>query len=286
MSTSPSSDEMEHKAGAPDPRRAPGSPLFQRPPGWLHGGFAVLGLFYFLIFLQTTRDAPIICFLTAVSNVLPAWALSLAVIAAVRSGLARLPRAQQIALHLPIGLAYSAVWYMLLNVCLALMATPFRGAFVMRVLTGPVLYWQCYQGLLVYGFVALAATFEVLIERPHAIAAAESSAGDAGATLLVRRGELMHPVPIGDIMLIKGADDYCEVFTTAGAYLARVTLKTLMARLEGRRFVRVHRSYAVNLDHLAHVERVGGGRMEVQLTNGMIAPASRAGARLLKTLSI
>lgn len=74
-----------------------------------------------------------------------------------------------------------------------------------------------------------------------------------------RRVYLLRP---DDIAWLKAADDYCEVGLTDGRTLLNGA--TLLATLAsaGDRFVRVHRSYAVNSAHVTGVEaRPGGGRL-------------------------
>lgn len=253
---------------------------------WLHAPFAGLTLIYVLIFLQTTSDGLVSNVESAIANVLPAWILSFGVAAIVDRGLIRLPSQLQIAVHIPLALGFTASWYMLLNLCRALSAVPDLGRFEMNVLTGPALYWQSFQGLLLYVAIALGATLRAVTRRlePLAIDPSPSRAAADPKPLLMRRGEQVRPVRPEDIILVRGADDYCEVFTNGGPHLARVTLSALFARLEGAAFVQVHRSWVVNMSRVSRVESVGGGRMQVEMDNGLTAPASRAGARRLREL--
>ena len=253
---------------------------------WLHAPFAGLTLIYVLIFLQTTSDGLVSNVEGAIANVLPAWILSFGVSAIVDRGLIRLPSQLQIAVHIPLALGFTASWFMLLNLCRALSAVPDLGRFEMDVLTGPALYWQSFQGLLLYVAIALGATLRAVTRRlePLAIDPLRSRVAVDPTPLLMRRGEQVRPVRPEDIILVRGADDYCEVFTNAGPHLARVTLSALVTRLEGAAFVRVHRSWVVNMSRVSRVESVGGGRMQVEMDNGLTAPASRAGARRLREL--
>lgn len=60
-----------------------------------------------------------------------------------------------------------------------------------------------------------------------------------------------------DILYIEGLKDYVKVFTsnTPNPYLSLTSLKQLEARLPGDRFMRIHRSFIVNLQKINTVER-------------------------------
>ncbi|MCC6550170.1 MAG: DNA-binding response regulator, partial [Ignavibacteriaceae bacterium] len=57
-------------------------------------------------------------------------------------------------------------------------------------------------------------------------------------------------VKLADIVLIKANDDYTIVTTTASGYILRKTMKTWEEILPVEKFMRVHRSYIINTDHV------------------------------------
>jgi two-component system LytT family response regulator len=64
----------------------------------------------------------------------------------------------------------------------------------------------------------------------------------------------------------------------------RETMKLLESRLDPARFVRIHRSYLLNLDRLARIDSEGGEPKAVVLGDGTRLPLSRSGYGRLKAL--
>lgn len=66
------------------------------------------------------------------------------------------------------------------------------------------------------------------------------------------KGEIRR-VPVDSIEFVRAESDYVELFTkTEKLYFAR-TLQSLQQELPANRFVRVHRSYIVNLRHITRI---------------------------------
>ena len=55
-----------------------------------------------------------------------------------------------------------------------------------------------------------------------------------------------------------------------------VTLTALEARLDPASFLRIHRRYIVNMDHVAAIAPIDGSRFEVTMRDGTVLAASRA----------
>lgn len=119
-------------------------------------------------------------------------------------------------------------------------------------------------------YLALAAVFaalmveQVRLLRRPAEAPETATASQLERTDVVRisDGRRVHLLRSDDIAWLKAADDYCEVGLTDGRTLLNgATLLATLAAGRGR-FVRVHRSYAVNPRHITGAEvRPGGGRL-------------------------
>src|SRR5207249_6893296 len=78
-------------------------------------------------------------------------------------------------------------------------------------------------------------------------------------------------------------DDYVGLHTKGKVHLKQQTLAGLEQSLDPNRFVRIHRSYVLNVDRLARLETEGEGRAAV-LVDGTRLAVSRAGYARLKAL--
>jgi DNA-binding LytR/AlgR family response regulator len=97
--------------------------------------------------------------------------------------------------------------------------------------------------------------------------------------LALRDGSRTHRVAEGDMIAIRAADDYCDVALTGGRdLLVTLTLAKLLETLPPR-FMRVHKSHAVNRAHVAGAApRPGGGTLLI-LSDGSEIPVGRTYAR-------
>lgn len=105
--------------------------------------------------------------------------------------------------------------------------------------------------------------------------------------LVIRDGAEIRIIPVDKIDYVRGQDDYVEVFHEARSSLTQQTLQSLEASLDPQKFVRVHRSYLLNVSRVARIEPWGQGSKMAVLTDGRTVPVSRSGeARLRATLGV
>ena len=83
--------------------------------------------------------------------------------------------------------------------------------------------------------------------------------------LAVERGGRRAFIPVGDVVYIEAKADYSSVFTAAGSYLVNESISSLEERLDPEGFLRVHRSYLVNLDDIHDVEVARSGQMSLKV---------------------
>lgn len=120
-----------------------------------------------------------------------------------------------------------------------------------------------------------------------ALAQAARSPGTHLERLVIRDGAEILIIPAGSIDYVQGQDDYVEVFHDARSSLTQQTLQGLEASLDPAQFVRVHRSYLLNVSRVARIEPWGHGSKMVVLHDGRNVPVSRSGeARLRAALGI
>ncbi len=93
--------------------------------------------------------------------------------------------------------------------------------------------------------------------------------------LLVPRGEQLELIEAGNIHWLEADDNYVHVHTSAARYIVRRTLTDLLAQLGEQRFVRIHKSTAVNIAEVASLSPLFKGDHEVRLRSGAVLRLSR-----------
>ena len=120
---------------------------------------------------------------------------------------------------------------------------------------------------------------------PVDLAAAARPAGSWLTRIVIRDGAHVHVVPIDRVDYLEAQDDYVAVHTAGKAILKEQTLTALESQIDPRRFVRIHRSFLLNLDRLVKLESTGKDTRAAVLRNGGRLPISRSGyGRLQKLL--
>ena len=117
------------------------------------------------------------------------------------------------------------------------------------------------------------------------VSKAARPANTHASRVLVRDGSRVHVLPVAKIAYVQAQDDYAAFFCDGKEYLKEQTLGDVEASLDPAKFVRIHRSYLLNLDWLARVELDERENRVAILTDGHRLPVSRAGyARLSELL--
>lgn len=97
----------------------------------------------------------------------------------------------------------------------------------------------------------------------------------------VRDGARVFIVPVSKLEYAEAQDDYVALASEGKKHLKQQTIASLEAALDPLRFLRIHRSYIVNLERVARIEPYGKDSHVAVLTNGTQLPVSRSGyARL------
>jgi hypothetical protein len=92
---------------------------------------------------------------------------------------------------------------------------------------------------------------------------------------LVRKLGAEFLVPASDIEWLEAAENYVNLHVRKHVYPLRSTMTAVEDRLDPLRFVRVHRSYIVNLDFLERIEPLDTGDARLLLKDGTRIPCSR-----------
>jgi len=97
----------------------------------------------------------------------------------------------------------------------------------------------------------------------------------------VRDGAQVFIIPVSKLDFAEAQDDYVALSTEGKKHLKQQPISSLEAALDPSRFLRIHRSYIVNLERVVKVEPYGKDTHVAVLRNGVQLPVSRAGyARL------
>lgn len=108
------------------------------------------------------------------------------------------------------------------------------------------------------------------------IAEVGTTAGSGGAQrITVRKGDAIRFVGLEELDWLEAARNYVRLHVGDDSYLVRSSLKGLLSSLNDRRFLRIHRSAAVNLERVGELRPLPGGDYAVTLRNGERLRASR-----------
>ncbi len=113
---------------------------------------------------------------------------------------------------------------------------------------------------------------------PAALAAAARPEGVPLERIAVREGTRVTLLPVDRVEWVKAEDDYVLIRSGGRNHLKHQTLADLAAQLPALHFVRVHRSWVVNVAKLRSLEE---GKTAV-MADGERVPVSRAGAARLR----
>ncbi|MFQ5538153.1 MAG: LytR/AlgR family response regulator transcription factor [Gemmatimonadota bacterium] len=105
-----------------------------------------------------------------------------------------------------------------------------------------------------------------------------------GDRVFLRHRDTIVPVTMEEIMWVEAEGDYVTVHTAERDYLVRLRLHELESRL-GSSFLRIHRSYLVNLTFVDRFEQHDESRLKAVLKDGTRIIASRARSRELRRRS-
>ncbi len=88
-----------------------------------------------------------------------------------------------------------------------------------------------------------------------------------------------------EILYAESQLNYLKLFTATCAYVLRGTIHELSERLAENGFVRVHRSYLINLNELRELEPCNNGEFIAILKNGAQVPVGRAYRQVVKKIT-
>jgi two-component system, LytTR family, response regulator len=118
----------------------------------------------------------------------------------------------------------------------------------------------------------------------HKLAAAARPPQQFLERLVVKDGTKVTLIPVAKLDYAEAQDDYVALASQGKKHLKQQTIAGLEAGLDPNSFVRIHRSYVVNLERVVRIEPYGKDSRLAILTDGSRLPVSRAGYARLKAL--
>jgi two-component system LytT family response regulator len=117
-----------------------------------------------------------------------------------------------------------------------------------------------------------------------ALTAASRPSGQFAERIVVKDGTKVTLIPVAKLEYAEALDDYVSLVSDGKKHLKQQTISGLEMALDPALFVRIHRSYLVNLERVARIEPYGKDSKVAILTNGVKLPVSRTGFTRLKQL--
>lgn len=114
----------------------------------------------------------------------------------------------------------------------------------------------------------------------------EALGAGAMTRLFVRSGGAVLPVAVATVKWFAADGDYVVAHTPTHRYMLHLSLSRLETRLDPTKFVRIHRTHIVNLDHVAAFRPHGKGQLVAEMRDGARLVVSRERARELRALGL
>jgi two-component system, LytTR family, response regulator len=105
--------------------------------------------------------------------------------------------------------------------------------------------------------------------------------------LIIKSGGRVIFVPIDEIAWIEAQANYVRLHRTGReSHLFRRPISRIAEQLDNSRFIRIHRSYIVNISRIRELQPCNSGEFIVSLCEGKELPCSRTYRRALQALFV
>ncbi len=88
---------------------------------------------------------------------------------------------------------------------------------------------------------------------------------------------------VSSIYFMRSDGNYCRVFTKDNSYYLHLTLKAVLKRYAGLKFLRIHKSFVVNMEHIHKIQKDTKGQTTIIFNKGDL-PAVPVARRRISTL--
>jgi two-component system LytT family response regulator len=100
--------------------------------------------------------------------------------------------------------------------------------------------------------------------------------------IVVKTGNKIRIIPVHEVVFLEADDDFVKIHTEHGVYLKNRTMGHFEAILDNRQFVRVHRSYLVQVSQITRIDPYQKETFTAVLRSGAKIPVSRTGYTRLR----
>jgi two-component system, LytTR family, response regulator len=122
------------------------------------------------------------------------------------------------------------------------------------------------------------------INLPDSLPPSISNQPEERHRVVVKKGANILIIPIGQVQYMEAYDDYVKIHTKDGMNLKKKTMSHFESVLDPAQFVRVHRSYIINLQELTRIEPLEKDNHIALLKSGVQIPLSQPGYSKLKSV--
>ena len=102
--------------------------------------------------------------------------------------------------------------------------------------------------------------------------------------IVVKTGGKIKIIPVLEILFFEASDDYVKIHTKEGVYLKNKTMSYFEDALPQKQFIRVHRSYLVNVTEITRIDNYEKENHIAILKSGYKIPVSKTGYLKLKEI--
>jgi two-component system LytT family response regulator len=116
------------------------------------------------------------------------------------------------------------------------------------------------------------------------VPAVVEAAGNQGPLqrIVIRDGSKIKIIPLQDVIMLEAADDYVKIHAGEAVYLKKKTMSSFEKSLPEEQFVRVHRSYMINISQITRIDPLEKENHVALLKAGPRVPVSKSGYQRLK----
>jgi two-component system, LytTR family, response regulator len=100
--------------------------------------------------------------------------------------------------------------------------------------------------------------------------------------VVVKSGKKIHVIPVDSIEYLESQDDFVMIYCAEGHFMKQKTMKFFETHLDNNKFIRIHRSYLVNVSQITELQQYGKDTWIVVTKQGSKLKVSKSGYVTLK----